>query len=71
MSARKDIHRKAREKAKKLAEENDIQIEKTDGGFSVYPPSHWQGDDPHEGHRHCNDWEEVLVMVQEYSRELS
>lgn len=67
-AARKpDTQRKAREEAKALAVEHGIEIERLrDGGFNVWPPKGFKGDDPHGGDHFANDWVEVLPMVRAY-----
>jgi hypothetical protein len=64
-----DIQRKAREAAKKLAAQHDIEIERLKGGgFNVWPPKKFAGEDPHEGDHFASDWEEVLEHVRPYVR---
>lgn len=63
-----DPHRRQREKAKALASEHAIEIEHLHGGgFNVWPPRSFTGDDPFEGDHYCSDWDEVLTMVQRYA----
>lgn len=46
----KDPQRKAREQAKKLATTHGIEIERMrEGGFNVWPPEDFKGNDVHEG----------------------
>lgn len=65
-----DPHRKAREEATKLAAAHGIEIErfkKVDGGgFNVFPPKGFTGEDPHDGNHYAVDWQEVLEHVRAY-----
>jgi hypothetical protein len=62
-----DPHRKARTEAKALAAQHGVEIEKLrDGGFNVWPPKGYEGDDPHEGDHYAIDWDEVLPKVRAY-----
>lgn len=63
-----DTYRKEREEAKSLAALHSIEIEKfKEGGFNVWPPKNWQGEDPFEGDHYANDWADVAEMVRVYS----
>lgn len=64
---RADPFRKARKEARALAEKHGVQIERLrGGGFNVWPPKGFVGNDPHEGDHFANDWNEVLPMVRAY-----
>lgn len=65
---RKDVHRKARIEAKRLAAARGFEIEKLkDGGFNVWPPKDLAGDDQFAGGHYCNDWDEVVAMARVYA----
>ncbi|MFC5550169.1 hypothetical protein [Massilia aerilata] len=64
---KQDTQRKAREQAKALAHTHGIEIERLrDGGFNVWPPKAFAGDDPHDGDHYAADWEEALAHVRAY-----
>lgn len=65
----KDIYRKPREKAKALAAEHGIEIEKlTDGGMNVWAPDSLPENlDPFAGDHFANDWSEACSMVEAYA----
>jgi hypothetical protein len=67
-AARKpDTQRRDREKAKALATQHGIEIEDVrGGGFNVWPPKDFTGEDPHEGDHYANDWHEALAHVSAY-----
>lgn len=61
-----DIHRAARELAKRLAEAHGAEIERLrGGGFNVWPPC-GLANDPYEGDHYAQDWQEVPEHVQAY-----
>ncbi len=62
-----DVHRKAREAAKALAKEHDIEIEPINSGFNVWQPSRANAADPFEGDHYAEDWSEVLTRVRTYA----
>lgn len=67
----KDTQRKDREKAKALAQEHGIEVEKDrQGGMWVHCPD-GLATDPFEGDHYCCDWAEALAMVEGYVAELS
>lgn len=62
-----DPHRKAREEAKKLAAAHGVEIKRLkDGGFNVWPPKGFAGEDAHEGDHFAHDYSEVLEHVRAY-----
>lgn len=64
---RPDVHRAAREEAKRLAKEHGIEIEPLrDGGMNVWPPKGWKIADPHDGDHFASDWSAALPMVRAY-----
>jgi hypothetical protein len=65
---RSDPYRQAREEAKKLAAEHNIEIERfPEGGFNVWPPKGVPDEiDPFEGDHYAGGWDEVLTMVRQY-----
>lgn len=64
-----DVHRKVRESANALAKLHNIEIERIEGGFNVWPPRGFVGPDPYEGDHFALDWEAVLPMVRAYAKE--
>jgi hypothetical protein len=64
---RPDTHRKARETAKALAKEHNIEIEPITSGFNVWPPRGSAGEDPYDGDHFAQDWPEVLDRVRAYA----
>lgn len=67
----KDTQRKFREKAKSLAVEHKIEIERDrEGGMWVHCPD-GVDPDPFEGDHYCCDWKEALGMVEQYVAELA
>ena len=63
---RPDLHRKARERAKALAKQHNIEIEPIEGGFNVWPPKGFSGIDLYQGDHFALDWDHVLTRVQSY-----
>lgn len=64
---KKDTQRSARERANALATEHGIEIERLrGGGFNVWPPKDFAGEDPHEGDHYASDWHEALAHVSAY-----
>jgi len=64
---KKDTQRKAREQAVALATEHGIEIERLrGGGFNVWPPKDFVGEDAYEGDHYASDWQEALVHVRAY-----
>ena len=65
-----DSFRKEREKAKRMAAEHGIEIERlAEGGMNVWPPSQVADTDrdPFTGDHHAEDWQVALSMVQQYA----
>jgi hypothetical protein len=63
-----DPHRKSRTKAKLLAAEHGIEVEKlAEGGMNVWAPD-WvpEAQDPFAGDHFANDWAEALSMIEQY-----
>jgi hypothetical protein len=61
-----DVHRKAREDASALASQHNIEIERIESGFNVWPPKGFAGTDPYDGDHYAGDWSEVLLRVRAY-----
>ena len=61
--------RKAREYAKPTAAEYEVEIERIDGGFNVWPPASIADTprDPFEGDHFADDWQGVARMVRAYA----
>lgn len=63
-----DPFRTQREQAKTVAKEHAIEIESlAGGGFNVWPPKSFTGEDPNDGDHYCSDWDDVFAMVQQYA----
>lgn len=68
-AARKpDTQRRQRERAKALAAEHGIEIEKfSEGGMNVWPPRALDDSrDPFAGDHFADDWADALSMVEQY-----
>lgn len=64
---KKDTQRAAREQAKALATKHGIEIERLrGGGFNVWPPKGFAGEDAHAGDHYASDWNEALEHVRAY-----
>ena len=64
---KKDTQRTSRERANALASEHGIEIERLrGGGFNVWPPKDFAGEDVHEGDHYASDWQEALEHVRAY-----
>ena len=65
-------HARKRLRAKKLASEHGIELEKfAEGGLNVWPPRTLASPDPFEEDHYAIDWEAALNMVEEYVRLLT
>ncbi len=65
-----DTQRRQRERAKALAGEHGIEIEKftEGGGMNVWPPkSLGDSGDPFDGDHYASDWVEALSMIEQYA----
>ena len=63
-----DTQRRPRERAKALATEHGIEIEKfSEGGMNVWPPKMLQESrDPFGDDHFAGDWNEALSMIEQY-----
>lgn len=63
--------RRERQQAQALALQCGCTIERCTPGWNVWPPKPVPGvaqpPDPYEGDHYCQDWKEVLAMVQHWA----